>query len=729
MSDSAAPSELIANAGNNEYALSVLDPRFPAAIPDISDFTASVLKQVSLSRDLAVNGTGSLLLLFPEHDVEPRVTVLAWDSTTSTYNVLTVITFDEDLSNSFTKGRAVSALLSVKSATLTGTNFTVSGSVVAINYQAALPITHPREDTPTLSFGTLQAFARNAACRQGMTQVSEGVTTIMVPEGQGIYRTLGQETFQTINSIRAAGWTGDSHTLIEKYSVPSAANTGWVTGAVIAAGSSLNIFDSTNEASDNGPFMPTNAQGNIRFDANIALTTGSPGGAVTGTMTIYWWTADPTTYARVESSQVVSSVTQFTTATGSTTLSLSANVDVPGLVSRVVLRVSANTTNATVSNLFFDSYIRATFNTMGASWATSPGSAIAIEGMSTGQQLAISGIFNAQLVPNIKLAQNLPTQLSHISSADDLLVANHIFSSMDKLNLRFCYSNSEYVRARDLFPRFTERRAMRAMSSGLMDGLKGFWQNWAAPAIKRLAPIIGSAIGPEGTAIGSMVSGLIPEYSQDPEHSNMPPARQPMGYRGGQQQQQLRQRQRPQMGRRQYADYDQYDAGPYMGTQRGGDRQLVVARGAYGTGIHEAWEMSDVELGKTLVACLKGRTLPLHSIVLLMCVSRKTCRTHHDRFNEIMARVRSCETVSITTFHGIEVITPLEPSDPLTSFLEWAQKQTSFTKEAAQQFFASRDMAEVTLSTLVETNVLKLETVCKEECYSVAQPLEGGRSE
>jgi len=259
------------------------------------------------------------------------------------------------------------------------------------------------------------------------------------------------------------------------------------------------------------------------------------------------------------------------------------------------------------------------------SWGTGPGSVIMLDAMNAGQILAISGTVNTEVVPNSNLAQQLPTNLKSVDSLDDLLMANYVFSNMNALGLKFAYElvvYNEIVASGD-FDRLAERKTMRAMSAGLLDGVRKFWRTWLAPAVRRYAPGVGAAFGPLGGAIGTALAGAVPDYS---------------------------------------AGETAYGAGK---------RMLCMGK----SGPRPAWELDDAELDRLIARLMTGHSMMLHDLVNACLVEPRSGIMRFDKADVVIVRIRSSRVIQIRTVDGIEYASPKSSGDPITRLSSWALTQ------------------------------------------------------
>jgi hypothetical protein len=509
--------------GLNMYMLSILDPAQTASIPDLN-YTATVEKQVLAQMDFTA-GAAPFILWQPFHLMDPTVYVLIFDSLTGIYYPFTTIPFDVVLGDDFLKARLVSGSLCAQSATVTGNAFTVSGSAIAVSYQALPPFHHAPPNVAKVSFQNLTASARNPMCKQPITPVFKGVVVLAHPEGLNQFYPTLNSTVPAIQSGVAGGVVGGSSDTSTRF-VSASANgvqlysNGWNLGAVAPMATTV-VFDSEQAAALNGTsFIPPNAHGRIHMDVNLAYIAATVAGGAVAKVIVRTGRC-----SNVNGSVVYTDHTfEYAVAVSTTSNNLSASLEMDadanspaGLewIEYITVSVQSFSAGTITFSGDYQNSIVVEWVALGERYSSGPGALIAIEGVSAGQVLAISSTVNVQAVPGPNLARNVSTATTPIGSLSDLLIANHIVAFAPDLGLKFAYSLPEYLALREHFPRMSERRNMRAMSAGLMDGLRGFWRNFLAPILKGISPFVGGILGgPAGAALGTAVSGLVPSYQR-----------------------------------------------------------------------------------------------------------------------------------------------------------------------------------------------------------------------
>jgi len=703
----------------NEYFRSILLPDFPAVIPDPSDFTASILKALNQSTELEVAGSGSLMLWAPFHQLNPFIVVFGMDPTTGIYNPLTVLTYDETLSQNFIKGRSVSGRITVQSDTVTGNLFTVSGAATAISYQDLPPFRNPRAGQNLVSFSTLTSYGRNPVCKQPLTKIADGVTVLMHPEGQNRFWEITKEQNIAGNSDAATTQfnsylvnTESELTSVSAYDTSAA--SGWIAqGTDITNG--VNVFDSNNAIAVDGPWIPTNASGLIEVDVRLPFQ-------VHGTTTVFGnyqvsiWAevayADPTTYAETALSVELASINGYANidpATGSyqivTSLHVVAdlNATVPskfGWIRRVYVAFVGQLPPIGAPTYQFEgtessAFISVKWKSLAERWYLGPGAIIAVEGMSVGQVLGISGVLNLEVVPNSNLARNVPTNLTYIKDGNDLDAANHIVANSTVIALKFAYSNKEYCMLKEEFMALTTKGNANAMAASFKENIAMFWRKWLAPILRKVAPAIGGAFGPEGAAIGGFIGNLIPTYDEGGRQS------------GG-------------LG----ANFV-----PGMGNPREPGMAMSRMKGFAGGGA-PFWEADEGLKLKLITNILRGRRLPIQQLAMFLALNPSSLKFEQTRVPDIttelleMSRKGLLEIISVTGSKFVSITSHL---DPHTKVMKWASEQTSFTEEKFVTFLVNLGLSNVVAEDLF-TRMLAIgaienqsEELTKELLFSVTE--------
>lgn len=262
----------ISTGPSNLYLNTLIEP-FRGSLTGIPDFnmTPSVLKTVTLSSLYTVpTGISNISLLFVVPFNSPRraVRVFAMDPSLGKYNWLMDISQDEDLAQSFDLLRLVSGGFKIESSTTTGNNFTVSGAVNAISYQALPPLS-------TLTYENVASYKRGNSTAVLAVPVATGAIALAEPTQS--YDYFVPEDPQVISSVNESQVTINS--VSDSWVVNAANNVN------LTATTSSNLF-------------PTNATGIVDISASISCIAGlSVGATTTMTATINYTVASSSTFA------------------------------------------------------------------------------------------------------------------------------------------------------------------------------------------------------------------------------------------------------------------------------------------------------------------------------------------------------------------------------------------------------------------------------------------------
>lgn len=190
--ESGYAADYAAEGGMNKFAHSSLDPWCgPAHIPDL-DMTDSVLKSVLYPVNFRIPASGSGLFLFYPYAMTPTYNLTHWTfhAPSGQFLFSNLMPPSIDLREDFSRGRAVSGAVSIKSATISGAIFDVAGTINAIQFQQ-LP------DVSTLTFQNLISFRNNETAVESSVPLADGVTGVIEPEGDYLYKQL--ETPDIVN--------------------------------------------------------------------------------------------------------------------------------------------------------------------------------------------------------------------------------------------------------------------------------------------------------------------------------------------------------------------------------------------------------------------------------------------------------------------------------------------------------------------------------------------------
>lgn len=480
----------------SDYLRSVLDPKSgPAGIPDYNMTTAHP-KAVTMNVDLVVAGSGRFMIVYlPHSDLYPAI-LFIWSNALNRFVYSGPLNYDQDLGESYTLGRFVSGLLEVKSNTLTGSLFTVSGNISAASFQE-MP------DLALLTFNKVTSYKRNNVDVVSQVSVVKGVTALAIPDGDENYI-----PFRTKNTYATDAFIE----IFSRCVYQDQAQVPFVVGPTTypAAG----VYEIVNATVANGSLPPNSFGPNIyvEFTAQVA-TTGGAGNTnsivltmeVTSTSIsgVDWITTtailiDDTTTVRTDTTDII--INQIT---------LKVPYDNVAPIERV--RVYATVVGPT-ANLWNLRRMILTMKlpTYYSQGANGPGTIIAVEAVSPGQQISVSGVGNYEVVPNAQLSKDIPTSnFSPFNPLEMQLVGTYL-SGSSRYGIRFLWEKEIYE-AFLLTGKLEEHVDLPSIAnaSGFTDFLKGL-----GGIVKIGAPLIGGLLGgPGGMAIGSAISSAIPSSS------------------------------------------------------------------------------------------------------------------------------------------------------------------------------------------------------------------------
>lgn len=471
----------------SEYAMSIVDPfNHRAEIPD-GNMTASILKSVSQTHNITVpnNSSGDMMLVWMPGEPSNYLTV--YYRVGSKYYFHAVLPMDQDLGESFTWGRLVSAALGVKSSTTSGTSFNISGTINACLFEE-LP------DLSTITYNTITSYCRDGVSVMANGTVTDGVISLYAPTGDQEYR-----IFEDIHNYKTQNRT--------ELPMPTQF---WARGPKPEVGPWT--IGSTNFAQD---VIPPNCYGQSYLHGRINLQWPSGPDLVTEVTVIILfeyevvrddWTTIDTVVKQyefrqsvyVEGPNVRYCTLPFRTPTwGGFGPSLRAiNIDVYNEQNSLSIRECDATL---VTDVYYNEL------------SHGPGTLMAIQGLTPNQIISISGHYNYEVVPNAKLSQNVQTygpQLRYYNPIEMPLVQTYL--SNPTSGFKFIWNPIEYsMFIRDLPKKDVVDLTEIAKASGFTDFMSSLWQ-FTKPILKYGAPILGGALaGPAGATLGTAFSSFL----------------------------------------------------------------------------------------------------------------------------------------------------------------------------------------------------------------------------
>jgi hypothetical protein len=487
----------------NKQLLTWVDP-FLGAITGIADedVTAAILKSTDWSSVITVPATvanpATVLLVVPFHSPRRSIRVYVLDNVTPSNGVhlLTQIEQSEDLSTNFKLMRFISAGLKVKSATVSGAVFTVSGTINSILYQE-LP------EVRNLTFPTLLQYKRDNVNALASVNIEDGVVALALPDSE--HEFVVPETLNTFEG--------------ESQQIGISTFTAWNTTVQSVSGAKVRVYDS---AVNDTTIVPPNTWGHIRPSFFLYLKLSSVGGdefTINVEYKVNYRTVDPATWVMnpvVSSRTMVSQqflLTTFAVAQQSFNMMwdtyieeevLSLSVDVT--VSWADVGSSWNVDTGTFSSARLVTYSNDRHGIQG------PGAIIAMQGLIPNQQINVGGKANYEVVPNSQLAPNVPTTYTLRRSPWEFDVATAVLAEADRFGLKFLYTGTEWnlKESNQFFHTIanSERASLMASSTKSRIGhlMRMLGRN-AKPLARAALPALGTAIGAAYGApeIGAMV--------------------------------------------------------------------------------------------------------------------------------------------------------------------------------------------------------------------------------
>ena len=538
----------------NRYLLSLFDPRVPSAVPDLN-LTSQVEKQIVYSDVLSVVGSGSLLIWIRDKSTQHELIVFGWSETDERYYFLKAITPDQEIGVSYDRERSVSGVIRAKSASYTGTAFTVAGSMNVVGF-SQLPKMYQNGDLQSVdfvSFSKVSSSRRNAGSVTTGVPLMEGVVALRHPDNDNNYRPCQvDDDDSTINLTPGGGESGVMNipkdefiTWSSSLSHTASSGQGWIDSTATPSVNTA-IFDTELPGAQK---LPPNAMGAFRYRFDFTFQAAAGVGDTMQTyMEILYRYANPVTYEAQTEAILVAFQTK-TVGNGVYAVSVSTSTYVPpnhlryAWIDRVRIFlqpiVGAPYVFQRVQN---NSTIEMDFLDMGDGTSHGSGSFIAMEGLNAGQTVTISGVANYQVTPNSTLAKDVKTHIN-TEPKQFLKAAKLLTAHTDEVGLRWVYScpdydallrgNAFYTYAglggasqatMQLGPVRGATHGHMAHAFDLRGGLKRLWTSYLRPMVRKNLSGFGRAVGgvfggPMGSQIGGQIgSGLVSWMDRNAEH-------------------------------------------------------------------------------------------------------------------------------------------------------------------------------------------------------------------
>jgi hypothetical protein len=441
----------------NTYLQTLVNPwKFSARYPDL-DMTPSILKEVSLSQTIEMILSDCLFVIRHAHPDNTRVVSLyVPDTVRGGYTFVRYIPPDEDIADSYSRARLVSAGVKIEQTTISTTNTNLAGVFNAVDVQDPQP-------TRNLTFQTIPSFKRNNIDVLTGTKLSEGVVSLHHPESQNPFRIL--ETEATENT--------DNYLLLSYES-----STPALDGYNFAAVSVKTIDVSSGD-------LPGDISGNVEISFNL---TYAPLVTTSSTLSMRFtcvrksnvdWTTDQLDIIdTIEASAYV-------VAGGQSSVTCTQILFLPGPLESIEFIGSGN----------FGGIV-------GFSWSMKsceyyqygsryPATFVGISGASAktintpGANIVINSRFHYETVPDSQLARQLPTGSSKTLQRTELLLAVMQYIADHKISFLSKAIDWDFMHGRAVMPRVPTNETLY-QASGFTD-LLGNVVKTALPFLRDVA--------------------------------------------------------------------------------------------------------------------------------------------------------------------------------------------------------------------------------------------------
>lgn len=478
----------------NQYFRLITNP-FDAAIVSIpdADATAHVLKTIHFNANLAIP-TSAGMFVYPTSSPRRNIRWYLFDTATQTMNLLQEITPDEDLPSNYVYGRQISSGVKIYSNTLASGNIALSGTMNAIFYVIAPPISGI---TPQ----TLTQYAGDELNSLSGVLVVDGVAGVSPPDGTKPFRTLDTTSTPDL-----------SQPLRVKPNVSIALAT------PIANGSGLSVWKWSTSSSGLPQPLPWGFM-KLMWQQTVRLTGTPPTtlGRLIAQIAVTTYSANPTTGARVATTTtyardvVISTWPTVpagagggitTTALAYGTISFEVDDYFVNEIGDVEIILQNNALGATILvdtdlqaigfSMYFYDYYRESLK--------EPGVIMTYEGVTAGQSFTITGAEHWELVPDNDLTRNIAS-LYNIDDPIKMEAAMaFLFCNMGN-PYRFIYPRSKFE-ALEIAGKFNlseEEFALRA--SSIFDKFKSLWSYVRPYAARAANALITEFTGNPGLAM------------------------------------------------------------------------------------------------------------------------------------------------------------------------------------------------------------------------------------
>jgi hypothetical protein len=443
--------------GDNIYLRQLLNPfkYHDSHLPDL-DPSPCVLKVTTNTNTISQPSftTSGMVLNYPTPNSD-QLRLYWYSPTNSRFYLNSILPSSEDLSQNYTRGRLINSGLEVYSSTVTGTTFAISGNLNAITY-SALP------ELPSLSFDSLVTYAAKSWMAAAQLPIFNGVVAINPPPNDSHFQNLG------LNS-----WTQ------QLFGYERSWDYGGTQGGVWNSGTLAGWTWST----DTETTYPVNWSGRMRFRAYLIPT------AILGntnfTMTIRAPTISST---GVVTTTFYNNTNVIATAVANQQVALEWNLNIPPEVEAITFNTGVTWAQVGLLrvSVFLPDY--------GLTYQWGPGSIVAWEGVTPGQQITVTSVNNWEAVPNASLSRQVGSSLGAEVNVQDLEAAMVVFDRLPEFTISTIMQRDQYqdLDFRALCKQISARGVHYAYAAGMIPSLVSFLLPYFSPMLKDLAEKGGS---------------------------------------------------------------------------------------------------------------------------------------------------------------------------------------------------------------------------------------------
>jgi len=504
------------NPNESEYLHTILRPfDGPANIPDYN-MTTSHPKAVELNVNILVAGSGSVLFVYLPHSLYNPIKMFVYVNSASRYFYVQDLPYDQQIAQNYTFARFVSGGVRLISATVTGTNFNVAGTITAVAVQQLPDVQF------TLSYPTLTSYKRNDRDVVAAVPVESGVTVIAQPNGNNDFEVLNtQQTLTQHGMIRA-----------QTYAIPPTgpptAYPGWFTALPVVGGpATIILFDSANAP---GYVAPNLGWGKVTIRAHLALKTTTADNYIFN-LTVLGRTVSAVDWTTVT---VVSSIDQriVTVPAGGANaiVDLMCEWDLGVPIDDIALQVTSSTVGAlTFANYIINSGIVYEAREYYEDGINQPAYVIGMQQLGVGQTIAISGCGNYEVVPDASLAKDITTNYFGPFEPLEMHLVTHYIANAYRNGLRFVWACKDYQQwcIQNGHLKHTDMQHI-STATGFTDFVMKALR-WAKPFVQAGLPLLGSALlGPSGGALGGALGNVLGEFVPEESERSASFAYRPM---------------------------------------------------------------------------------------------------------------------------------------------------------------------------------------------------------